>query len=202
VKHFFQKAQEMSKPIFLLLHGTGGSEFDLLPVAEMIDKSAAVLGVRGNVMENGMARFFKRIAEGVFDEKDLIFQTKELYEFLARVSDEYEFNRNRLIAVGYSNGANIASSLLYHYKDALKGAILFHPMVPRRGLELPDLSGTSVFIGAGLNDPICSREETEELASTLESAGAKVEVHWENNGHSLTREEIEKAVSWYTKSFK
>jgi phospholipase/carboxylesterase len=199
VKHFFQKAQEMNKPIFLLLHGTGGSEFDLLPVAEMIDKSAAVLGVRGNVMENGMPRFFKRIAEGVFDEKDLIFQTKELYEFLARVSDEYEFNRNRLIAVGYSNGANIASSLLYHYKDALKGAILFHPMVPRRGLELPDLSGTSVFIGAGLNDPICSPEETEELAHTLESAGAKVEVHWENNGHSLTREEIEKAVSWYTK---
>lgn len=145
----------------------------------------------------GMPRFFRRLAEGVFDEEDLIFRTKELNEFLDEAAEKYAFDRDHIIAIGYSNGANIAASLLFHYQDALKGAILHHPMVPRRGVELPDLSGTSVFIAAGTNDPICSPEESEELKVLLEQAGANVEMYWENRGHQLTFTEVEQAHKWY-----
>ncbi|MFD2924557.1 alpha/beta hydrolase [Halobacillus naozhouensis] len=197
MKHIFHKGTDLEKPTFLLLHGTGGTETDLLPIAGMIDDSASVLGVRGNISENGMPRFFKRLAEGVFDEEDLIKQTKELHQFLDTAADDHNFNRDHLLAIGYSNGANIAASLLFHYQNSLQGAVLLHPMVPRRGIELPDLTGLPVFIGAGTNDPICSPEETRELAEMLEKSGATVEVHWENQGHQLTKSEIDKAAEWY-----
>ncbi|WP_404428238.1 alpha/beta hydrolase [Sutcliffiella horikoshii] len=194
MKHIFKKG---SKRVLLLLHGTGGTEQDLLPLAEMIDPEASVLSVRGNVSENGMPRFFRRLSEGVFDEEDLIFRTKELHDFLDEAAEKYEFDRNNVIAVGYSNGANIAGSLLFHYKNTLKAAVLYHPMVPRRGVELPDLSEIPVFIGAGKNDPICPASETEELSKLLEAAGSKVEVHWEYQGHQLTHSEVQASKKWY-----
>ncbi|PEW08963.1 carboxylesterase [Priestia megaterium] len=199
MKHFFQKGKDPLKPTLLLLHGTGGNESSLLPLAGKIDEDASILSVRGNVLENGMPRFFRRLAEGVFDEEDLVFRTKELYEFLDEASKKYEFNRQNVIAIGYSNGANIAASLLFHYQDALKGAILHHPMVPRKGIELPNLLDTEVFIGAGENDPMCSSMESIELQSMLQKAGAKVHLHWENKGHQLTFEEVEAAARWYQK---
>lgn len=198
MKHIFQKGNDDTKPTFLLLHGTGGNELDLLPLAGKIDEEASFLSVRGNVLENGMPRFFKRLAEGVFDEVDLVFRTKELYEFIVEASEKYGFDRNNIIAIGYSNGANIAASLLFHYQDALKGAILHHPMVPLRNLQLPDLTGISVFIGAGTNDPICSPLESGELESLLSQANANVHLHWEKRGHQLTIEEVEAAAKWYT----
>ncbi|MBV7509102.1 alpha/beta hydrolase [Bacillus sp. sid0103] len=201
MKHIFNKGTDSSKPTLLLLHGTGGNELDLLPLAGRIDDKASVLSVRGNILENGMPRFFRRLAEGVFDEEDLIFRTKELNEFLDEASKKYEFDRNNIIAIGYSNGANIAASLLFHYQNALKGAILHHPMVPRKGIDLPDLSGKSVFIAAGTNDPICSPMESAELQALLEDANAEVELHWENRGHQLTVEEVEAAAQWYRKLF-
>ncbi|WP_226646274.1 alpha/beta hydrolase [Mesobacillus subterraneus] len=201
MKHIFNKGKVPTKPTLLLLHGTGGNELDLLPLAGMIDDEASVLSVRGNVLENGMPRFFRRLAEGVFDEQDLIFRTKELNEFLDEAAEKYGFDRDNVMAVGYSNGANIAASLLFHYEDALKGAMLHHPMVPRRGIDLPELIGTSVFIAAGTNDPICSPQESEELKSLLEKASADVELHWENRGHQLTREEVEAAAKWYHERF-
>lgn len=197
LKHIFQKGNDASKPTLLLLHGTGGTEHDLLPLTDKMDPNANVLSVRGNVLENGMPRFFRRLAEGVFDEEDLVFRTKELNEFLDEAAEKYEFDRNNVFAIGYSNGANIAASLMFHYKDALKGAILHHPMIPRRGIDLPDLSGKNVFIAAGTNDPICSAQESEELTSLLKAAGAKVELHWENRGHQLTYSEVEAASKWY-----
>ncbi|MCM3740398.1 alpha/beta hydrolase [Oceanobacillus luteolus] len=197
MKHIFQKGTDESRPTILLLHGTGGNEQDLLPLAEIIDKEANVLSVRGNVSENGMPRFFKRLAEGVFDEEDLVFRTKELNEFLDEAAEKYGFDRNNITAVGYSNGANIAASLMFHYEDALKTAILHHPMVPRRGIELPDLSGKRVFIAAGTNDPICAPQESEELNELLANAGADVELHWENRGHQLTMSEVQAATAWY-----
>ncbi|GIN85313.1 carboxylesterase [Heyndrickxia sporothermodurans] len=197
MKHIFQKGNDPSKPVFLLLHGTGGTETDLLPLAGMIDEDASILSVQGNVLENGMPRFFKRLAEGVFDEEDLIFRTKELYEFLDEASQKYQFDRQNIIAIGYSNGANIAGSLLFHYEDSLKAAILHHPMVPRRGVQLPDLSGKKVFIAAGTNDPICPPSESTDLQSLLENAKAEVELHWENRGHQLTYDEVEAAAKWY-----
>ncbi|CDQ18514.1 phospholipase/carboxylesterase [Halobacillus karajensis] len=201
MKHLFNKGKDASKPTFLLLHGTGGSELDLLTVAGRMDDEASVLSVRGNVLENGMPRFFKRLAEGVFDEEDLIFRTKELNQFLDEAAEEYEFDRGNIIAIGYSNGANIAASLLFHYQHALKGAILHHPMVPRRGIHLPDLSGKSVFIGAGTNDPVCSPEESSELQALFEKAHVQTDIHWESRGHQLTPKEVEAAAQWYRKNF-
>jgi len=199
MKHIFNKGQDPTKPTLLLLHGTGGNELDLLPLAGRIDDEASVLSVRGNVLENGMPRFFRRLAEGVFDIEDLIFRTKELKEFLDEAAEKYVFDRDNIIAIGYSNGANIAASLLFHYQNALKGAILHHPMVPRKGIDLPDLSGKSVFIAAGTNDPICSPLESAELQSLLENAHANVELHWEDRGHQLTMQEVEAAATWYRK---
>lgn len=197
MKHVFNKGQDPKKPTLLLLHGTGGNELDLLPLAGRIDDEANVLSVRGNVLENGMPRFFRRLAEGVFDEEDLVFRTKELNEFLDEAAEKYDFNRDNIIAIGYSNGANIAASLLFHYQNALKGAILHHPMVPRKGIDLPDLTGKYVFIAAGTNDPICSPLESAELQTLLEKANANVELHWENRGHQLTLQEVEAAANWY-----
>jgi len=201
MKHIFAKGSNPESPTFLLLHGTGGTERDLLPLAERLDPTASVLSVRGNVLENGMPRFFRRLAEGVFDEEDLVFRTKELYDFLDQAALEHGFDRDNVVAVGYSNGANIAGSLLFHYRDALKGAVLHHPMVPRRGIPLPDLTGVPVFIGAGRNDPICPAQETEELAGLLEGAGASVQVHWEYYGHQLTGTEVQAAAEWVRKQW-
>lgn len=197
MKHLFTQGKNPDKPVLLLLHGTGGNELDLLPIAARIDDEASILSVRGNVLENGMPRFFRRLAEGVFDEEDLIFRTKELNQFLDEAAEKYGFDRNNIMAIGYSNGANIAASLLFHYSDALKGAILHHPMVPRRGIMLPDLAGTSVFLAAGTNDPICPPSESEDLQSLLQQANANVTLHWEQNGHQLTAEEVEAARRWY-----
>lgn len=202
MKHIFRKGKEGYEKTLLLLHGTGGNEEDLLPIAEMIDPDAAVLGVRGNVDENGMNRFFRRLREGVFDEEDLVFRTEELHKFIDKASADYEFSRENLTAVGYSNGANIAASLLYHYKNPFKGAVLLHPMVPIRGLDLPDISKVPVFIGAGSNDPICPPQETEELSKHLEGAGAPVDLYWANQGHQLTRDEIDQAKVWYDRQVK
>lgn len=195
--HIFKKGSNPNKPVLLLLHGTGGDENGLLPLAEIVDPEASVLSVRGNILENGMPRFFRRLAEGVFDEEDLIFRTNELNQFLDDAAKEYEFDRQKIVAIGYSNGANIAASLLFHYKDALQGAILHHPMVPRRGIQLPDLKEANIFIAAGTNDPICPQQESIELQQLLEEAGAKVEVLWENNGHQLTMTEVQAAKQWY-----
>ncbi|WP_262175727.1 alpha/beta hydrolase [Saccharococcus sp. Marseille-Q5394] len=201
MKHIYKQGTDPSKPTLLLLHGTGGTEEDLLPLAGLIDPDASVLSVRGNVLENGMPRFFRRLAEGVFDEEDLIFRTKELHSFLDESAEEHGFDRSNIVAVGYSNGANIAASLLFHYANSLKGAILHHPMVPRRGIQLPDMADLPVFIAAGKNDPICPAQETIDLQELLAGAGASTEVHWEMNGHSLTRTEVDAATEWYRKNF-
>ncbi|MFC0213454.1 alpha/beta hydrolase [Paenibacillus chartarius] len=199
--HVYEPGSDPAAPTLLLLHGTGGTEQDLLPLAQYLSPASGVLSVRGNVLENGMPRFFRRLAEGVFDEEDLVFRTKELNEFLDEAAAQYGFNRSSLVAVGYSNGANIAGSLLFHYEGALRGAVLHHPMVPLRGLKLPSLAGVPVFIGAGHNDPICRPEETEELAGLLRGAGADVDIHWERAGHQLTRTEVAAASEWFARQF-
>ncbi|WP_123042010.1 alpha/beta hydrolase [Cohnella candidum] len=199
--HYFEQGTNPAAPTLLLLHGTGGSERDLVGVGKMISPASSLLGVRGNVSENGMARFFRRLAEGVFDEEDLIFRTQELNGFLDEAAVQYGLDRGNILAVGYSNGANIAASLLFHLQDSLKGAVLFHPMVPRRGIALPSMEGVPVFIGAGRNDPLCAPSESEELAELLQGAGAGVTLHWENNGHQLSRSEVEQAAAWFGDQF-
>lgn len=198
--HIFEQGKK-DAPTFLLLHGTGGNEHSLLNIAKSIAPDASILSVRGDVLENGMPRFFRRLAEGVFDEEDLIYRTKQLHQFLDDSAGQYGFDRNNIIAIGYSNGANIAASLLFHHANSLKGAILFHPMVPRRGIELPSLQSVQVFIGAGKNDPLCPLEESVDLSNLLQEAGATVELHWENNGHQLSYTEIQTATEWLKRTY-
>ena len=201
MKHIFYKGTDEAKPTLLLLHGTGGNEESLIGLAKEIDDTANILSVRGNVLEHGMPRFFRRLAEGVFDIEDLIIRTKELNEFLNEASQQYGFDRQRIVAIGYSNGANIAASLLFHYEDVLAGAILHHPMVPRRGIELPKLSAIPVFIGAGTNDPMCTAQESEDLEALLSSAGATVTTNWFDFGHQLTIPEVHAAKEWYNRIY-
>jgi phospholipase/carboxylesterase len=200
--HLFKQGENSNLPTLLLLHGTGGNEADLMTVGEMISPTSARLGVRGNINENGMPRFFRRLAEGIFDEEDLIFRTKELNEFLDESAEKIGFDRNNVVAVGYSNGANIAASLLFHFRNALRGAILFHAMVPLRTITPPDLSGTPIFMGAGINDPLIPAKETEELGQMLTAAGANVETFWGNHGHQLTHGELRASTDWFHKNFK
>ena len=198
---FFIKGEDSTRPTLLLLHGTGGNEHDLVGLGKEIDGAANILSVRGNVLENGMPRFFKRLAEGVFDLEDLQFRTEELKNFIDESAKNYEFDRDNVVAIGYSNGANIAGNLLFEYENVLKGAILHHPMVPRRGVEIPALPGAPVFIGAGKNDFMCPAAESEELRDLLQNVGAEVELFWHSYGHQLTQDEVQAAKEWYKTKF-
>lgn len=201
MEHIFRQGENLEAPVLLLLHGTGGNERDLIPLAEMIAPHASFLGVKGNVLEHGMPRFFRRLQEGVFDEEDLIFRTKELNDFISEMADKYEFNRDKVVAIGYSNGANIAASLIYHFENALAGAILFHAMVPIRTISPPSLKGMPIFTGAGKRDPLIPQAETKELINVLRNAEAILTEHWGEGGHELTREEVMKAKEWFDHNF-
>src|ERR687885_382642 len=160
---------------FLLLHGTGGNEEDLIPLAYELDKKAAILSPRGKVLENGVApRFFRRLAEGVFDLEDLKFRTNELADFVIDASKAYGFDLQHVIAVGYSNGANIAASMLLLRPEILSSAILFRAMVPLVPQTLSDLSNKRIFMSSGLYDPIVSRQETDRLFGLFEKMGANI----------------------------
>ncbi|MGA9841610.1 MAG: alpha/beta hydrolase [Nitrososphaeraceae archaeon] len=181
----------------LLLHGTGGTEEDLIPMGREIAPNAAILSPRGKVLENGMPRFFRRIAEGVFDIEDLKFRTHELADFVLAASKVYGFDLRYVVAVGYSNGANIAASALFLRPSLFSSAILFRPMVPLIPEILPDLSAKHIFISAGLHDPIVSDRETENLFNLLKKAGvADISINWQNSGHELILEEIRKVKDW------
>jgi len=201
MNHIFYKGEDSSRPTLLLLHGTGGNEHDLVGLGKEIDAAANILSVRGNVLENGMPRFFKRLAEGIFDLEDLQLRTEELKKFIDESAVNYEFDRNNVVAIGYSNGANIAGNLLFEYENVLKGAILHHPMVPRRGVELPGMPKTPVFIGAGKNDQMCPATESVDLHDLLKGAGADVELYWHAHGHQLTQDEVQAAKKWYQTKF-
>jgi len=185
-----------SKRTLLLLHGTGGNEHDLIPLGREIDPAAAILSPRGKVLENGMPRFFRRLAEGVFDEEDLKRRTHDLADFVAAAAQHYEFAADKIVAVGYSNGANIAASLLLLRPETLRAAILFRAMVPLVPEKLPDLSSIRVWIGAGNQDPIIPTSETQRLVDLLRSARADVTIRFVNAGHGLTNNEIEIARDW------
>jgi phospholipase/carboxylesterase len=180
----------------LLLHGTGGDETDLIPVGRALDSEAALLSPRGKVLENGMPRFFRRLAIGVFDEQDLIRRTHELADFIELASENYRFDRQKLLAVGYSNGANIAASLLLLRPGTLGGAALLRPMVPLVPEKPPDLKGVPVLIAAAHQDTIVPPKEALQLADLLRNTGADLMVSFENGGHGLTDETIGTVRRW------
>jgi len=180
----------------LLLHGTGGSERDLIPLGRELDSQASLLSPRGKVLENGMPRFFRRLAEGVFDLEDLKYRTNELADFVTAAAEHYEFATDKLVAVGYSNGANIAASVLLLRPKVLSAAILFRVMVPLIPETQPNLSSVSVWIGAGSYDPIIPGSETNRLAELLRNAGADVTMRHFPAGHELTTADVEAARDW------
>jgi len=185
-----------SNRTLLLLHGTGGNERDLIPLGRELDPSAALLSPRGKVLENGMPRFFRRLAEGVFDLEDLKFRTSELADFVTAAAQHYGFGLDNLVAVGYSNGANIAASMLLLRPEVLSAAVLFRAMVPLIPDTMPDLSSVHIWIGAGDQDPIVSASESKRLAELLRRAGADVTIHFAKTGHGLTNDDVETAGQW------
>jgi phospholipase/carboxylesterase len=185
------------KPVLLLLHGTGGDENDLLPLGEALLPGAGRLSPRGKVLENGMPRFFRRLAEGVFDLDDLRKRTHELADFVEAAREAYDLGERRPVAVGFSNGANIAAAVLLLRPGVLGGALLIRPMVPLVPDTLPDLRGIPVQIHAGQVDPLVPGPQSEALAKLLGDAGASVDLRWTAGGHALTREDLDLGKAWF-----
>jgi predicted esterase len=189
--HEFVPARRDGLPTLLLLHGTGGNERDLLSLGDQLLPGAARLSPRGQVLENGMPRFFRRLAEGVFDLEDLRRRTTELADFVEAARRSYELGTQPIVAVGFSNGANVAAAMLLLRPGVLGGALLFRAMVPLVPDPLPALGGVAVQINAGTADPIVTQSQSEELGSLLLRAGAAVTIDWIEAGHRLTREDLE-----------
>ncbi|MGD6768168.1 methylhydroquinone degradation carboxylesterase MhqD [Mammaliicoccus lentus] len=189
MKHIFKQG-EQGKPVFLLLHGTGGDERDLLPLAEMLDPSYNVLSVKGEISENSMARYFKRRAEGDYDLEDLEYRGQELYDFIKESSKEYEFNLEDVIPVGFSNGSNMAINLILRESTPFQKALLFAPLYP---LDLQDnqkdLSNFKVFLSMGKQDPIVTQEQSERVIEIFKERGAEVHETWVNS-HEITQEAV------------
>ena len=199
--HRFEAGDDASRPVLLVLHGTGGDENDLLPLARIVDSRASVLSPRGKVLEQGMPRYFRRLAEGVFDLEDLQHRTRELAAFLGAAAAKYGFDASRVVALGYSNGANIAASLLLNGLGALHGAILLRPMVPFEPATIPDLKGRKMLVSASRQDPIVPPALTERLVELLTAGHADVTTRWYPTGHGLAPQEIKDAAAWYQERF-
>ena len=192
--HRFKPATEPGRPPLLLLHGTGGNEDDLLPLGQMLSSGSAQLSPRGKVLEGGMPRFFRRLREGVFDEEDVRRRAHELADFIAEARDSY--NLAAPIAVGFSNGANIAAAVLRLRPEALAGAALLRAMVPLQDPPAVDLAGKPVLILSGASDPIVPADNARRLASLLQAAGAAVEHRMLPAGHGLSQADVTLTKAW------
>jgi predicted esterase len=181
----------------LLLHGTGGDEHDLVGLGRQLAPQATLLSPRGQVLENGMPRFFRRLAVGRLDIPDLLTRTDELAEFVGAAAAEHELDAHKIVAVGLSNGANIAVSLLMRHPGLLRGAALLRPMLPYEPDGPLDLGGTAVLVDSGEGDPFSPREHSERLAQILRDAGADVTAHLEPGaGHGLTQNDLRLLARW------
>jgi predicted esterase len=198
--HVYKPAPSSPSPALrpatlLLLHGTGGDEHDMLPLGGLMP-GANLLSPRGQVLEQGMPRFFRRLAEGVFDVADLRARAADLAAFVTAAAAEYGFDPARVYAMGFSNGANIASAVALLHPGVLRGAVLLRAMVPLEPDPLPRLAGFRALISNGNSDPIVSTQESERLAKLLQRAGADVELHWQPAGHQLMPGDFNAARTW------
>jgi predicted esterase len=189
------------KLTLVLLHGTGGNEEDLIFLGKKIEPNASILSPRGKVLENNMPRFFRRLSEGVFDIEDLHIRSHELADFIQKCSFHYKFNLEKTIAIGFSNGANIAVSMLFLRPEVLQGAILFRAMVPFIPESLPNLLNKKILLSAGVQDPIVSRNETENLYSLFQKTNAITTLKWQPSSHNLIQKDILVAKSWVSNNF-
>jgi len=199
--HKFVPSTGGSQLTLLLLHGTGGSESDLVHLGHELSPGAALLSPRGKVLENGMPRFFRRLGEGIFDLNDLADQTHNLAVFTREASKAYRFALGKVVAVGYSNGANIAGSTLILHPETLAGAVLIRPMVPFVPDTMPQLSRKPILILAGTRDSIVPKEETERLAGLLKRAGADLTLNWADATHGITGDEVRVGKEWLAAKF-
>jgi predicted esterase len=197
---FIPATESSSRRVLLLLHGTGGNENDMIPLGRDLDPVAAILSLRGNVPENGMPRFFRRLAEGVFDEEDVIRRANELADFIGLAATKYSFDPQSVVAVGYSNGANVAAAVLLLRPRVLTRAVLFRAMVPLTPANPPALSAARVLICSGEHDPIVPVENVKRLAAMLRQGGADVTLRVEDAGHQLVFAEIAGAKKWLHES--
>jgi phospholipase/carboxylesterase len=198
--HQFVPAEGTSRTTLVLLHGTGGDEHDLLPLGRALDPAAALLSPRGRVVEGSMPRFFRRFAEGRFDLDDVRVRAAELTAWLDEAALAYGLARDRMVAVGYSNGANIAHATMLLHPESFAGAALLHAQFVLAPSPLPSLAGRAVFLAAGQADPIVPLAEAQRLAETLAAAGATVTPFWSSGGHALTREDVAQATQWLNSS--
>lgn len=194
--HRFESATVNSAPPLLLLHGTGGDENDLVPLAQKLSPGSALLSPRGDVLENGHPRFFRRFAEGVFDLADVQRRAQALADFISAAAQHYGFDASRLTALGLSNGANIAAALLLLRPDSLAAAALLRPMVVLEPEALPNLSGKHLLISSGSNDPIVPSDHPERLAKLFRQAGAEVTLHTSTAGHRLVSADLAAAEAF------
>lgn len=197
--HRFLPAHDAGALTLLLLHGTGGDENDLLELGRTLDGQAALLSPRGQVRERGANRWFRRLAEGVFDTQDLLARTDQLATFITSATAHYRLDASRLVAVGFSNGANIAATLLLRHPQLLRGAVLFAPMGTLNDPPMVDLSGVGVFLAAGRADRIVPPEQAERLAEQFIERGAAVELRWHPGGHGIDRNIFAQATAWLSK---
>ena len=181
---------------FLLLHGTGGDENDLLELGRALDPAAALLSPRGQVLERGAPRFFRRLAEGVFDEADVIARAQELSTFIKEAASHYDIATERLVAVGYSNGANIAAAMMLLGLAPFGRAILFRAMVPLSHPPATASQTTQVLISEGRFDPIARPEKGKRLEGLLRQIGASVDLVFQSSGHELTENDVAAAQQW------
>ena len=197
IHHVIEKGT--TKDVMILLHGTGGNERDLLNLSHYISKESTKIGIRGRILESGMPRYFKRLSPGVFDLENLIEETHWLHQTVIELFKKYDLNQHNIHVLGYSNGANIASSLNFHYPSLFKSSILFHPMKPFEQFDYPILKNQKIWIGAGKNDPIVPQQQTIDLAMIYQKNGAEVEVFWSHSGHQITQEAILEAHQFFNK---
>ena len=194
--HRYEAGAASDAPTLLLLHGTGGDENSLVQIGKQLAPNAGILSPRGKVLENGMPRFFRRLAEGVFDHEDLVARTHELAEFIQAAAKEYHFDASSLIAVGYSNGANVAASMMLLHPGLIQRAVLFRAMLPFQPEMLVDLKGTNALLLAGRYDNLIPAVSVEGLASVLQNAGADVDLNWQPTDHRLTSADLIAAQAW------
>jgi predicted esterase len=185
-----------SRDTLVVLHGTGGDENDLIGLGQAIAPGAAILSPRGKVLENGAPRFFSRLAEGVFDPKEVRSRAEDLAGFIRAAFAKYELDPRRVFSFGYSNGANVASTVMFLEPDLFKAAVLFRPMLVFEPDGTPDLSNAGVLISAGKNDPIVPTTSVDRLAELLRSAHADVTLKWQLAGHNLAPSEVREAADW------
>lgn len=202
--YIYKAAATPGASTLLLLHGTGGDETDLIPLAKQFGEAFNILSLRGNVSEHGMPRFFKRLGMGIFDEADLRFRTDELVNFINELAAKEGFDINQLIALGYSNGANIAGSILVMYPNLLKAAILYRPMQPFK--QLPEEWKTDrqapVFLSNGKMDNTINPLHTQQYSDALQRAGFAVTAHEIATGHQLTQEDVATSIKWLKSLYK